>query len=131
MTLFSCKNRLQMKKKSFNVFHFTIIPIELHLQVQLVTLINDRNIKKNNVVPNPLVVVYNFLVIQIQVVPLIVTHLVVLWWLCVNHILNLICNLDPLLHNTSSIQALGSMISLCVAYFACLHMVNANISLCS
>jgi hypothetical protein len=89
------------------------------------------NTKGKKIVPNPLLVVYNFLIIQIQVVPLILTHLVVLWWLCVNHILNLICNLGPLLYNTSSIQALGSMISLCVAYFACLHMTNASISLCS
>lgn len=50
---------------------------------------------ERNIVVSPFVVVCNFLVIWMQAMPFILAHLAIPWWLCVDHVLKLVCNLGP------------------------------------
>ncbi len=68
---------------------------------------------ERNIVASPLVVVCKFLVIWMQAMPFIFTHLAIPWWLCVDLVLKLVCNLGPSLHGIYNMNYWIHNICLC------------------
>lgn len=83
---------------------------------------------ERNIVVSPFVVVCNFLVIWMQAMPFILTHLAIPWWLCVDHVLKLVCNLGPSLHGIYNMSSWIHNILLCSIFYVfaldeCKHFI--------